>query len=255
MAAEEKKRYIYCVIPRNKEKKFDLVGLEEEEIYTINYKDIAAVASNISVSFEECDPTRRNMKAHTLVLEMLMKDYTILPARFGLISDSDDKLKGLLQRYYSTLKDRIRRLDDRIEAGVKVFWQKEAMVVWIVAKSERIAKIKERVKTLPPDKAQPLLIEAGQLVKSLVDKWRGQYYPRVYRKLLRVAVDGRYNPAISMDNLLNASFLVDKAKEKQFDNLIDKLDSEYGERVNFKVVKPIPPYNFVDLKLYLKEVL
>lgn len=253
--AAEKKRYIYCVIPVNKEKKFDLVGLEEEEVYTVNYRDIAVVISDISLSFEELDPTRRNMKAHTLVLEKLMKHYTVLPARFGLISDSDDKLKGLLQKYYSTLKDHIRRLDNRIEAGVKVFWQKEPMAARIVAKSERIAKIKEKIKTLPPDKAQPLLIEAGQLVKSLTDKWREQYYPRIYRELLRVAVDGRYNPPISMDNLLNASFLVDKAKEKQFDNLIDKLDSEYGERVNFKVVKPIPPYNFVDLKLYLKEVL
>ena len=251
----EEKRYIYCVIPINEERKFDLVGLEKEEIYTINYKDIGAVVSDISVSFEECDPTRRNMKTHTLVLETLMKDYTILPARFGLISDSDDKFRGLLQKYYSTLKDHIKILDKRIETGVKVFWQKEAMIARIVAKNKRIVKIKERVKTLPPDKAEPLLIEAGQLVKSLVDKWREEYYPRVYRKLLRVAVDGRYNPPISMDNLLNASFLVDKAKEKQFDNLIDKLDSEYGEAVNFKVVKPVPPYNFVDVKLYLKEVL
>ncbi|MEA1965352.1 MAG: GvpL/GvpF family gas vesicle protein, partial [Candidatus Aerophobetes bacterium] len=136
-----------------------------------------------------------------------------------------------------------------------VFWQKEAMIAWIAAKNKGIAKIKEKIKTLSPDKAEPLLIEAGQLVKSLVDKWREKYYSRVYRKLMRVAVDGRYNPPISVENLLNASFLVDKDKEKQFDNLIDKLDSEYGEMVNFKVVKPVSPYNFVDVKLYLKEVL
>jgi len=82
----EQKRFIYCVIPTSQEKRFDLVGLEEKEVYTINYRDIAAVVSDTSLSFEECDPTRKNMKAHTLVLEALMKDYTVLPARFGVIS-------------------------------------------------------------------------------------------------------------------------------------------------------------------------
>ena len=107
----EERKYIYCVIRTSQGRKFDLVGLEGEEVYTINYKDIAAVVSNISISYEECDPTRSNMKTHTLVLETLMKDYTVLPARFGLISDNEDKLKGLLQKYYSTLKEYIRRLD------------------------------------------------------------------------------------------------------------------------------------------------
>jgi len=27
------------------------------------------------------------------------------------------------------------------------------------------------------------------------------------------------------------------------------LDSEYGDKINFKYVKPIPPYNFVNLIL------
>ncbi|MEA1964192.1 MAG: GvpL/GvpF family gas vesicle protein, partial [Candidatus Aerophobetes bacterium] len=185
----EEKRYIYCVIPINEERKFDLVGLEKEEIYTINYKDIAAAVSDISLSFEECDPTRRNIKAHTLVLETLMKDYTILPARFGLISDSDDKIKGLLQKYYSTLKDYIKKLNNRMEVGVKVFWNKDAMMAELMAKNEKIAKLKEEIKTLPPPIARQKLVKAGQMVESLGKKWETKYTDRVYLELMKVAVD------------------------------------------------------------------
>jgi len=247
----EERRYIYCVILASPERKFDLLGLEGEKVYTINYQDIAAVVSNISISYEECDPTRRNMKAHTLVLEMLMKDYTILPARFGLISDSEDKLKGLLQKYYSTLKDSIGRLDNRIEIGIKVFWEKEAMIAELEGKDQSLTKLKEELKTLPPPIAQDKLVKAGEMVRSMIEKWVDRYTDRVYRQLMKVAVDGKKNYPIDMKNIINSAFLVDKAKEKQFDALIDKLDSEYGDKINFKYVKPVPPYNFVNLELYL----
>jgi len=247
----EERRYIYCVILASPERKFDLLGLEGEKVYTINYQDIAAVVSNISISYEECDPTRRNMKAHTLVLEMLMKDYTILPARFGLISDSEDKLKGLLQKYYSTLKDSIGRLDNRIEIGIKVFWEKEAMIAELEGKDQSLTKLKEELKTLPPPIAQDKLVKAGEMVRSMIEKWVDRYTDRVYRQLMKVAVDGKKNYPIDMKNIINSAFLVDKAKEKQFDALLDKLDSEYGDKINFKYVKPVPPYNFVNLELYL----
>ena len=253
MAAENK--IIYCVIPTSRERKFDLVGFEGEEIYTINYKDIDAVVSDISLSYEECDPTRRNMKTHTLVLEALMKDYTILPARFGLISDSEDKLKGLLQKYYPTLKDYIRRLDNRMEIGVKVFWEKEAMIAELEGKDGSLTKLKEELKTLPPLIAQDKLVKAGEMVRSMIEKWVDRYTDRVYRQLMKVAVDGKKNYPIDMKNIINSAFLVDKAREKDFDALIEKLDSEYGDKINFKYVKPVPPYNFVNLELHLKEVL
>ncbi len=251
----EQKRFIYCVIPTNEERGFGLVGLEGEEVYTMNYRDIAAVVSNISLSYEECDPTRRNMKAHTLVLEALMKDYTVLPARFGLISDSEDKLRGLLQKYYPTLKDYIKKLDSRIEIGVKVFWEKEAMIAELEGKDQRLTKLKEEIKTLSLPIAEQKLVKAGEMVRSMIEKWVDRYTDRVYLELMKVAVDGKKNYPIDMKNIINSAFLVDKAREKQFDALIDKLDKEYGDKVNFKYVKPVPPYNFVNLELYLKEVL
>ena len=213
----------------------------------MNYKDIAAVVSDISLSFEELDPTRKNMKTHTLVLEALMKDYTVLPARFGLISDSEDKLKGLLQKYYPTLKDYIRRLDNRIEIGVKVFWEKEAMIAELEGKDGSLTRLKEELKTLPPPIAQEKLVKAGEMVRSMIEKWVDRYTDRVYRQLMKVAVDGTKNYPIDMRNIINSAFLVDKASEKQFDALIDRLDSEYGDKINFKCVKPVPPYNFVNL--------
>jgi hypothetical protein len=46
---------------------------------------------------------------------------------------------------------------------------------------------------------------------------------------------------------LNAAFLVDKGREKEFDNRVDELERSYGDRVKFKYVGPVPPFNFVNI--------
>ena len=251
MANERK--YIYCVIPVEREATFNHTGIEEESrIYAISYQDVAAVVSDTSLTI--CDPSRKNMAAHNGVLVAVMEDYTILPARFGLISDSEDELRGLLARYYSPLKNHIRKLDNRMEVGVKVFWRKEAMIAILDGKSQKITRLKEAIKTAPPVKAQALAIKAGEAVKSMAEEWQAKYCDSVYARLMRVAIDGRRNYPVNISNILNASFLVDKAKEKQFDAAIDELDSGGDERLDFRYVKPIPPYNFVSIEMYLQGI-
>jgi len=245
------RKYIYGIIPSPRRVIFNQVGIGEMgEVYTINHEDIAAVVSDTSLTI--CEPTRRNMSAHNQVLEALMVDYTVLPARFGLVSDSEDKLRELLARYYLTLNDYLRRLDNRMEVGVKVFWQKEAMTVLLEGKSQKLTRLKAELQKAPPAKAQALLVEAGKAVKSITQEWQARYSDRIYMRLMRDAVDGRRNYPVDILNILNASFLVDSAAETGFDSAIDELDAECGNWATFRYAKPVPPYNFVNLEMYLQ---
>lgn len=245
------RKYIYGIIPADGEVNFKETGIEEgSQVYTINCKDIAAVVSD--TSFTVCDPIRKNMSAHNRVLEAVMRDYTILPARFGLLCDSEDKLKELLDKYYPTLKDYLGKLDNRMEVGVKVFWSKERMLGVLEGKSQKLTRLQAGIRRVPLEKAQALLVEAGKLVKSKAEEWHAEYSDYFYMRLMRVAVDGRRNYPINISNLLNASFLVDIAKEKIFDAAIEELDAKHGDWATFKCVKPVPAYNFVNLEMYLQ---
>ena len=110
----------------------------------INYKDIAAVVSDTSLTI--CEPTRKNMSAHNRVLEAFIKDYTVLPARFGLISDSENKIRGLLTKYYPTLKEHIKRLENRMEVGVKVFYEKQAVIDILEGESQKLTRLKKEIR-------------------------------------------------------------------------------------------------------------
>jgi len=47
--------------------------------------------------------------------------------------------------------------------------------------------------------------------------------------------------------VLNAAFLVDEARQVEFDAAVERLDQEMGKRLIFKYVGPVPPYNFVNI--------
>ncbi len=242
-------KYIYGIIPANGEESFEQTGIEEgRQVYTIACRDIAAVVSDTSLTC--CDPTRKNMSAHNRVLETVMKDHTILPARFGLVATERDRLQSLLDKYYPTLKDYLARIDRRMEVGVKVFWQKERMLSTLEGKGRKLSRLQAEVNKAPPAKAQALLAGVGRLVKEQAEAWHAEYSDRFYLRLMKVAVDGRQNYPVNISNLLNASFLVDVVKDKAFDDAIDELDAKYGEWALFRCVKPVPAYNFVNLEMY-----
>jgi hypothetical protein len=52
---------------------------------------------------------------------------------------------------------------------------------------------------------------------------------------------------------MNAAFLVDKGREKEFDNIIDDLDDQYKARMNFMYAGPLPIFNFVNIVIYPAE--
>ncbi|MDD5094851.1 MAG: GvpL/GvpF family gas vesicle protein [Dehalococcoidia bacterium] len=244
-------KYVYCIIPTQQEISFDHAGIEaDSRIYTINHGDIAAVVSDTSMTI--CDPIRKNMLAHNRVLEAIMREYTVLPARFGLIADSQDKLKGLLAEYYPKLKTFISMLDNRIEVGIKVFWQKEKVLAILESRDQKLTRLRQAIKESPPAKAEVLLIEAGQLVRSQVEAWQSEVGNEIYMALIRIAVDGRHNYPVDISNILNASFLLDKSKEEKFDNAVEELDKKHGHWTNIRYLKPVPPYNFVNLEMCLQ---
>jgi len=59
------------------------------------------------------------------------------------------------------------------------------------------------------------------------------------------------NQTYGDDMLMNAAFLVDKSREKEFDNEVARLAAQYEGRIEFKYIGPAPPYSFVNIVVEL----
>lgn len=241
-------KYIYGIIEETQPRRFDFFGIGDAGVYTVNHQKLAAIVSDIEL--QEIDPTRKNVLAHTVVQDKLLKDYTLLPMGFGMIANSEDELRRLLEKNYDGLVRELKRLAGKIEVELKVFWDQEAMIKELQGESEELTRLKAKIDAASSSiKAQSLLMEAGKLVERIVMDWKSKYAQRVYTVLKELSIDARMNDLMGVKNILNASFLIDKTGESEFQEEVYKLDSKYQGKVNFKYVGPLPPYNFVNLKL------
>ena len=244
----EQNKYLYGIIEEPQPRRFGFSGVEDAEVYTINYQKMAAIVSDTLL--QDIDPTRKNVRAHTVVQDEILKVYDLLPMGFGVMAHSDDEVQKLLERNYQILVTELERLASKIEVVLKVFWDQEAMIKELQGERQELTRIKAKINAAAsPGEAQHLLVEAGQLIERIAMEWRNKYAEQVYAVLKEMAVDARQNAPLGVKNILNAAFLVDRAKESGFQKEVYKLDSKYQGKVDFKYVGPLPPYSFVNLKL------
>jgi len=118
-------RYVYCVI-RGSEKKTFGTGFEGNPVYTVPYKDLSAVVSNVLPV--EYEPSAANALIHEEVVERVMQGQTVLPLGFGNVFVDENRVKWLLVKFYKSFKAYLDKLEGKAEVGVKVNYVEETKV-------------------------------------------------------------------------------------------------------------------------------
>lgn len=240
-------KYLYGIIEEPQTKTFGFNGLENAAVYTINHRDLAAVVSDVDLN--EIDPTRKNVLAHTLAQDSIIKKYTFIPMGFGIVAADESQVRGLLERNYPSLINELKKLAGKIEVEVKIFWDDKALMN---ENQHLINQVQTRVKTASSAvEAQRLLTEAGMQIEKIVLTWKAKYVDQIYSSLRKLAIDCRLNNCSGVKMLLNASFLIDKKTETEFVEQVRNLDTKYQGNFNFKYIGPLSPYSFVGIKLDL----
>ena len=240
--------YIYGIVREPRPRKFTFTGVGDAKIFVLNIKQLGAVVSDTGLP--EIDPTRKNVQAHTIVQEKLMNEYNLLPMGFGMVAGGRDEVRRLLESNYDGLLGDLERLDGKIEVELKVFWDQETVIKELQGESQALSRLRSKVNAASsPVEVRGLLMEAGKLVESIVEDWKSRYTGLVYTILQELSFEAKVNSPVGIKNLLNASFLIDKSREAEFKEQVYGLDARFKDKMIFKYVGPLPPYNFVNLKL------
>ena len=110
------------------------------DVYTINYKDMAAVVSDVPIA--PLDSTRENVLAHERVNETVMREHTVIPMSFGTIFKTREDIVELLRSAYDAFADVLNKMQDKLEFGLKVLWDRDEMVRAIEQEDEDIHRLK-----------------------------------------------------------------------------------------------------------------
>ena len=249
-------KYIYCIIDSDEDIYFGPIGVGEGKpaVTTANYKDIAAVVSTAPV--KKYRPNRANSLAHERVVESAMEDYTVLPVRFGTIAKDEELVQALLERRYSEFKNTLSEMKDKIELGVKVIWKEEVIFEEILNENEEIRALRNEIieSNLPPERTHWQRVKIGEMIEETMNQKREAEAAQILEHFRPYCVDFRENRLLVDLMVINASFLVDKSREAEFDKQVEALDEEQEHRIIIKYVGPVAPHNFVALTINLTEL-
>ena len=243
-------RYIYCIIGTKQERNFGAIGLNGREVLTIGYDDLAMVVSNHPLA--KLVVNQDNMVAHAKVIEEVMKEFDgVLPVRYGTVASDADEIRNLLDRRRREFKTALRDLDHKVELGVKGIWpDMDAIFKEVVKENKAIKKLKEKIQNDGDAKNIPAKMEAGRMVEAALQKKKADEAEEIVEALRRASVNHKLNKTTGDNMFMNASFLVDKGREKEFDNIMDDLGEKYKKRIKFFYAGPLPTFNFVNIAIY-----
>lgn len=250
-AAERPGKYVYCIIRSHKPLALGPIGIgsEPSSVYTVTFSELAAVVSDSPLTV--LDPTRDNVLAHQRVNETVMQEHTVLPMSFGTVFKTHDDVAAFLRSAYDAFTGVLDKMQHKLEFGLKVIWNRDAVVEEIETENEDIHRLKGEIE-LQKGSTYFARMQYGRLVDAALQAKSDEYISHIFDRLRDVSVASRVNRPIGDRMILNAAFLVMRDADKQFDKRVKDLGARFP-KLTFKYTGPWPAYNFVNIRLKLER--
>lgn len=241
-------KYIYGFINSNKAKSLGPHGIDEKEVYIFPHEDIAAVVSDCEYKQFDLlskETLLRNLAIYQAVIEKVMQGHPVIPVKFGTIVQGEEELKRTLEKGYSQINSNLRQMENKIELDVAAVWSDlDTVLKEIGEKDEQIIRLKEEAASKPPEEVLELRIRVGKLVKESLDK-RKEECASLILDVLKKEAEGHCSHDLMDDSMImNVAFLVNRDRQEFLEGKVDELDSHYQDKINFRIVGPLPPYSF-----------
>ena len=245
--ATKEGKYIYCIIDSNQPRSFGPLGIggRGDDVYTTCFNDIAAVVSNAPI--KKYRISRENSLTHEKAIEAVMAEHTVLPVRFATVTEDEEKVMKILEVEHERLRELLNRMKDKTELGVKAIFKEDVIYKHILEKYEDIRGLKEKITGLSPEKTHHQRMEIGEMVEAALQQEKQIVEEDILNTLSPLAVEVKINDPYGELMIINGAFLVEKEKEAEFDNQVQELGDKYSEKIKFKFVGMLPPFNFVNL--------
>ena len=243
--------HLYAVIPARKEARLGVVGVDQREVRCIAAGNFAAVVGGAPLpDYRDIDRKQAigYLLAHQRVVETVMREHRLLPVKFGTILPDEHSVLRLLAQGADVFRTALTRLESKIQVEVMALWNLNA-VLQEAAREDSVVRFKSAAATATKAVGVEDQVALGKMVYSLVEERRASLKDSLVSRLREVACDVIVNPDMDESMVMNLALLVEDNARDLLDARLRELDTEFGGKLNFRCVGPLPPYSFATVEV------
>jgi Gas vesicle synthesis protein GvpL/GvpF len=246
MSEQTQGTYVYGVV-RSGTKLGD-IGRGDGEIPEVRLVENGELAAIVSPAGGEDEAAvRDSVMAHARVLATAIEQSPVAPMRFGMVFPDDDSVrKDLLDARHDELASLLEQLEGHVQMTLKVNYREDAVLTDIVAGDPEIARLREATRGSSDEAASYNdRVRLGEQVYTAIEQRRQSDANEIMARLAPLAVNSLVDQLEKDYMVVNAPFLVERARLQEFEETVEELARERMELMSFRLLGPMPAYHFV----------
>jgi len=255
--------YLFCFAHSNLVGELEGVGIDSRHPLSV-FRCLPNLAAVVSAARREefCgspaelstrDPAWVGWRAslHEAVVQEVMRHSPVLPAPFGTLFSSQERLAGFLETHRATISQFLERVADQEEWSVRGLLDRRQAEQALTSAS--LAAQEAQLATLPAEARYFLEQSIQQASESELSHWLDETYREVASDLMKPAADFRECQVAPHERLesdievvLDCALLLPRGARAAFRSRIDQLNANHASKgLVLELSGPRPPYRFV----------
>jgi hypothetical protein len=205
---------------------------------------LAALVSEVPA--DELRMGREAMSAHAEIVGAAHALSTVLPMRFGVVMEDDEAVRReILDAHRAALTDQLQEFEGTTELKVRAIYEEDQLLREVVSEDQDVARLRASLRGYPEDATYYGRIQLGELIAKAIERKREPDAQQVLDALAPLALAVDVAEPAHERVVVNASFLVQRARLEEFDAAVDRVGAAQAQRMRLKYVGPLPPHSFV----------
>ncbi len=241
------RKYLYAIVAAGDPRRYEAVGIEGKNVYTLSEGRVAALVSDLSDA--KIRPERRHLAAHQQLLKQVLGETTPLPMSFGVIADSPQIIRKILSRNQKAFLEQLQRVAGKVEMGLRVTWDVPNIFEYFVNTHAELRAARDRLFGTHREPSQEEKIEVGRMFDRLLGDDRQNYTEKVERILSPVCFEFTASKCRNEHEVINLACLVGREAQERFAAGVFEAAKLFDNNFAFDYSGPWAPYSFVELEL------
>jgi len=223
-------------------------GIDGESLQFITVDELTVVASGTTK--EKIRPQRRYLAAHQAIVTWIASETSMLPVAFGLIAESEESVRRMIQTHSTTLSEQLERVAGRVEMNLNLRYSVDNVFQFLVRENEELQQASQYIASGAASRDEQ--IELGRRVEAVMLDEKAKHLEQVLEQFKGLTVETDEQSLRDDAEIFRVAFLIDRENVDRFNETVYRAAEAFDENFAFSFNGPWPPYSFVSLSIHFE---